>query len=167
MRNEPATILGIDPGSHVLGWGAVRWEGPRTITAVAFGAIRVPPELKGGERLLAVARGVNAILERIAPDAVAIEEVFCGRNFQSALTIGEVRGVCLLAAAEAGFATFSYSAAEIKAAVTGNGRAHKSQVSAMVARILRLPRPPRPADAGDALACALCHANRLTFPAVR
>ena len=167
MRREPATILGIDPGSHVLGWGAVRWEGPQALSAVAFGALRVPPDLKGGARLLMIRRGVDAILARIAPDAVALEEVFYGRNFQSALTIGEVRGVCLLAAAEGGFATYGYSAAEVKAAVTGNGRAHKSQVTAMVARILRLTQPPRPADAGDALACALCNANRLTFPAAR
>ena len=167
MRSEPLRILGIDPGSRIVGWGAIIWEGTRRITLAEFGAIRVLPGLECGARLSEIRARIKEIIERIAPDVVAIEKVFYGRNFQSALTIGEARGVCVLAATEAGVPLFSYSAAEIKSAVTGNGRAHKSQVAAMVARILELPRPPTPADAGDALACALCHSNRLAFPARR
>ncbi len=167
MQLERLKILGIDPGSRIVGWGAIAWEGPRRITLAEFGAIRVPRGLECGARLSEIRTRIKEIIERIAPDVVAIEKVFYGRNFQSALTIGEARGVCVLAATEAGLPLFSYSAAEIKSAVTGNGRAHKSQVAAMVARILTLPRPPTPADAGDALACALCHSNRLAFPARR
>jgi crossover junction endodeoxyribonuclease RuvC len=165
--SEALTILGIDPGSRVLGWGAVLWRGPQKIALREFGAIRVTPGLAGGERLLEIRARISEVFARVAPDAVAIEKVFYGRNFQSALTIGEARGVCVLAASEAGYPLFSYAAAEIKAAVTGNGRAHKSQVAAMVARILGLAKPPAPADAADALACALCHTNRMPFRASR
>jgi len=161
MPSEPLVILGIDPGARVLGWGAVVWRGPRRISLASFGAIRVPPGLKGGERLIEIRRRIKEVFAVVKPDAVVIEEVFYGRNFQSALTIGEARGVCVLAASEEGLPLVSYSAAEIKSAVTGNGRAHKSQVAAMVARILGLACPPKPADASDALACALCHTNRL------
>lgn len=158
---EPLTILGIDPGSQILGWGAVLWRGSRDMTALDHGVIRLGGAAPGGERLVAIHHAIGRILARFEPGAVCIEEVFYGRNFQSALRIGEARGVCLLAAAQEGRAVFSYTAAEIKSAVTGNGRAHKSQVQAMVARLLALPQVPRPADAADALACALCHANRL------
>jgi crossover junction endodeoxyribonuclease RuvC len=158
----PVTILGIDPGSQVLGWGAVRWEGGSRVSPISFGAIRVKPGGNVGERLTEIHRRITEVLSRIQPAVVCVEEVFYGKSFQSALRIGEARGVCLLAAASCGIETRSYAAAEIKQAVTGNGRAHKSQVGAMVARILGLQKPPTPADAADALACALCHSHRLT-----
>jgi crossover junction endodeoxyribonuclease RuvC len=161
---EHVTILGIDPGSQILGWGAISWERPNRVSVVGFGVIRVRAASVGA-RLMEIHGQINEVLAAIRPDAVVVEEVFYGKSFQSALRIGEARGVCLLAAAGAGVETFSYAATEIKAAVTGNGRAHKSQVQAMVRRLLRLDQPPRPADAADALACALCHSNRLNVAA--
>ncbi len=156
-------ILGIDPGSRVVGWGAIRWHGGSKVSLVDFGVLRVRAT-EAGKRLAEIHRWTLSVLMELAPDAVVLEEVFYGKSFQSALRVGEARGVCLLAATQAGVPTFSYTPAEVKSAVTGNGRAHKSQVQAMVARLLRLEEVPRPPDAADALACALCHSHRLSIP---
>jgi crossover junction endodeoxyribonuclease RuvC len=157
------TILGIDPGSQVLGWGAVTWHGQSRVSVESYGVIRVRAKEEIGTKLDEIYQRIRQVLDRVHPDVVVVEEVFYGKSFQSALKIGEARGACLLAAAQAGIQTVSYAAAEIKASVTGNGRAHKTQVQAMVARLLDLPEVPKPADAADALACALCHTNRLVL----
>ncbi len=162
-HDGPVTILGIDPGSQILGWGAVTWHGGTSVTAGAYGVIRAGGKGEIGKKLEEIYQQILAVLHRVKPDVVVVEEVFYGKSFQSALKIGEARGACLLAAAQAGIETQSYAAAEIKAAVTGNGRAHKSQVQAMVARLLNLQEVPKPADAADALACALCHSHRLSL----
>ena len=138
------------------------WRGRGTVCLDRYGTIKVTAD-SVPHRLAEIYSRITGIMSELDPEAVAVEEVFYGKSFQSALRIGEARGVCLLAATQAGIPTFSYSAAEIKSAVTGNGRAHKSQVQAMVARLLGLEKVPRPADAADALACALCHSHRLAF----
>ena len=150
----------------MLGWGAIRCSGPARISVVDFGVIRVRTREHIGARLTEIHTKIGEVLARVKPEAVAVEEVFYGKSFQSALRIGEARGVCLLAASEAGVETYSYAASQIKSAVTGNGRAHKSQVQAMVARLLNLDGIPKPADAADALACALCHSHRLRMEAL-
>lgn len=162
---ENIKILGIDPGSRVLGWGVITWQHGAEVRVGDFGAIRVKARDSTGARLVEINGKIGDVLRQVKPDAVVVEEVFYGKNFQSALRIGEARGVCLLAAALLGVATYSYAAAEIKSAVTGNGRAHKAQVQAMVARLLKLETIPGPADVADALACALCHSHRLSLEA--
>ena len=164
-RRAPAavTILGIDPGSQVLGWGVIVWRGGTRVELGSYGVIRVRRRDGVGGRLLEIHTQITDVLRRVKPDVVCVEEVFYGKSFQSALRIGEARGVCLLAAAELELELHSYAATEIKQAVTGNGRAHKTQVQAMVTRILGLDKVPKPADAADALACALCHSHRLTL----
>ena len=156
----PQVFLGIDPGSRVVGWGALRWHGGCRVSLLDFGCLKVRSD-EAAEKLKQIYRRVLELLTEIRPDAVIVEEVFYGKSFQSALRIGEARGVCILAAAEKGIPTFSYSPAEVKTAVTGNGRAHKSQVQAMVKQLLGLSEVPQPEDAADALACALCHTHRL------
>lgn len=155
------TIIGIDPGTRILGWGVITSPRPLQLALVDYGVIRISQELDTPQRLLAIHRAIHEILKAKKPDIMAIERVFYGKSFQSALKIGEARGICLLAAAELDLPTFSYTPAEVKSAVTGNGQAHKSQVQSMVTRVLKLSGPPRPADAADALACAICHMNRL------
>jgi len=160
---EGCRILGIDPGSRVVGYGAISYTPGARPEILAAGAIRPPESLPFPERLRAIRDGLAGLIREHRPDVVAIEEVFYGKSFQSALRIGESRGVAILAAAELGVPVVEYSAALIKKAVTGNGRASKPQVQAMVARLLGLGVPPEPADAADALAISLCHGHRLRF----
>ena len=105
--------------------------------------------------------GLVEVIERHEPDVMVVEQVFCGKNIQSALKLGEARGVILLCAARAGSPVVEYAPATIKKSVAGGGRASKEQVQRMVQRVLRLEELPRPADAADALAMALCHGFRL------
>ncbi len=154
-------VLGIDPGSRVLGWGVVERRDLRYLRLVEYGTIRVNTDAPKERKLLEIHREIHKVFERMQPDIVSVEEVFYGKSFQSAMKIGEARGVCLLAAAERSYPIHHFAPAEVKGAVTGNGRAHKSQVQAMVTRILELDKVPKPADAADALACAICYCNRV------
>ncbi len=151
-------ILGIDPGTRVAGWGVVELSGNAS-RLIEFGAIRTKgPEL--GARLMEVHRGLRAVIERLEPDAVAVERPFVGRNASTAMAIGMARAVALLVAAEHGVEVTEYPPAQVKRAVVGNGSAAKQQVAAMVRVILGLPQVPEPADAADALAVALTHVHR-------
>lgn len=151
-------VLGIDPGSQATGWGLVRGAVGKQPTFVDAGTIR-PPKKTGFEaRLMYVYSALIEVFEKYSPHEVAVEDVFYAKNVKSALKLGHVRGVALLAAAKAGRPVFSYSPARIKQAVTGTGRADKSQVTKMVTILLGLDKPPQ-ADAADALAVAVCHAH--------
>jgi crossover junction endodeoxyribonuclease RuvC len=157
-------VLGIDPGGRATGWGLVERRGAELIF-VACGALRPQGALPA--RLFAIYRGLLELTERHRPAEVAVEEVFLARNFQSALTLGEARGAALVAAAASGLPVFEYSAAEVKKAVAGYGRADKAQVQAMVRRLLTLPGEMKlAADAADALAVALCHLNSRVLAAL-
>jgi len=112
------------------------------------------------ERLLDVKKGLDGVIERYRPTVLAVEDVFMAKNPKSTLTLGEVRGVVLLAAAEAGIPVHEYSAREVKSSVVGAGGAHKSQVAAMVTRLLRFDHEPETEDESDAVAVAFCHAIR-------
>ncbi|MDR1726482.1 MAG: crossover junction endodeoxyribonuclease RuvC [Acidobacteriota bacterium] len=160
-------ILGIDPGSGATGYGIIDAGEPGSeLRLVTYGAIPTNPKKPFHERLLTIHRGLNEVVAGVAkPDAMAIEGVFHAANVQSALRLGHARGVALLVAAEHGMTLHEYAPLEIKGAVVGYGRADKSQVQAMVRLILRMPSPPTPDHAADALAAAICHANRLRFPA--
>ena len=149
-------ILGIDPGSRITGYGVVRDTG-RACEYIASGCIRTG---SGGlpERLKAVYSGISQVIEMYQPELVGIEQVFMAKNADSALKLGQARGVAIVAAAQAGLPVAEYSATQVKSAVVGSGRAAKEQVMMMVMHILQLSKKPQ-VDASDALAVALCHAH--------
>jgi crossover junction endodeoxyribonuclease RuvC len=153
-------ILGIDPGINSTGYGILETDGTLH-TAVRYGAIKTQMRLPFHQRLHKIYKGLMDVLAHEEAQVMAIEEVFYAANIQSALKLGQARGVALLVGAQKGLAVFEYSPLEIKNAIVGYGRAEKAQVQAMVQFLLRLPEIPSPNDAADALAVAICHANRL------
>ncbi|MFN0009284.1 MAG: crossover junction endodeoxyribonuclease RuvC [Planctomycetota bacterium] len=155
-RPEWPVVLGIDPGTRIVGFGAVQAhrEGPRFLDA---GAIHAGASSSVPERLGEIQARITQILARIRPDVVVVERAFAARNVQSALRIGEGRGVALACAAAFGAEVIELAPAVAKKALVGHGAADKSQVARMVAAVLRLKEPPRSEDATDALALALAH----------
>lgn len=153
-------VFGIDCGTEITGFGVVDSDDaarePRLVCC-ALGAIRPIKSRSMAQRLEEVFRDLTTELERWSPDAVAIEEVFYSVNAKSALKLGQVRGVALLAAARLGIPVAEYAPLRIKSSVVGYGLAKKEQVQFMVARLLTLAQVPEPADAADALAVAICH----------
>lgn len=160
-RPHREIILGIDPGSLVTGWGLVEYEGHQ-LRHQSHGIIGTSPSACLAERLSQIYRSLDEIIEHYQPTAVSLEKVFFSRNVQSALKLGQARGVALLAAAEHQIGVAEYSAAEIKVAVVGYGRATKQQVQKMVSALLSVRGAMR-ADAADALAAAICHIHRRAF----
>jgi crossover junction endodeoxyribonuclease RuvC len=154
-------ILGIDPGSMVTGWGVVETVG-NSLRHVAHGTIHSSAAETQGARLKRIYQGIEQSLAAYSPDGVSLERVFFARNAQSALKLGQARGVALLAAAHSKIVVHEYSAAEIKVAVVGYGQATKEQVQMMVTSLLRLPAKLA-ADAADALAAAICHLHCQAF----
>lgn len=157
-------VFGIDCGSETTGYGVVEALPPSgrashspALTSIAFGGISPPKKLALPERLAFVHKHLAALLDEYQPDIVSVEEVFYSVNAKSALKLGHVRGIALLAIANAGLPMAEYAPLTIKSTVTGYGLAQKEQVQFMVARLLNLPEPPQPADAADALAIAICH----------
>lgn len=153
-------ILGIDPGLTRCGLGVIEDTGSRTVRLVAVDVARTPAELAPERRLLAVAERIDELITEHRPDAVAVERVFAQENVRSVTGTSQVAGVAMLLAARAHLPVGLHTPSEVKAAVSGNGRADKKQVQEMVRRILGLAEAPRPADAADALALAICHAWR-------
>jgi crossover junction endodeoxyribonuclease RuvC len=151
-------VLGIDCGGEYTGYGVVEQQAESgALRCLAAGAIRLPPQKPLAERLQIIFDGLRAIIAAHGPDVVAVEDVFYASNAKSALKLGQVRGVAMLTASNAGLPVAEYAPLTVKAAVAGYGRAEKVQVQSMVQRLLKLPEPPRPADAADALAIAICH----------
>lgn len=153
-------VFGIDCGTEVTGFGVVDSEDEtreQRLKFQAMGAIRLAKHRPLAARLEQVFDELTTELERWQPDAVAIEEVFYSVNAKSALKLGQVRGVALLAAARKGIAVAEYAPLKIKSSVVGYGMAQKEQVQFMVARLLGLAESPEPPDAADALAIAICH----------
>jgi crossover junction endodeoxyribonuclease RuvC len=155
-------ILGIDPGSGSTGYGIIDTDGLKH-KAVLYGAIKTSARRPFPERLHKIHAELMRILEGEKADIMAIEDVFHSANVQSALKLGHARGIALLVAAERGMDVVEYSALEIKSAVVGYGRAEKTQIQAMVRMLLDLPEIPSPNDAADALAVAICHAQKLNY----
>jgi crossover junction endodeoxyribonuclease RuvC len=153
-------VLGIDPGLTRCGWGVVDGGPGGRPSAVGVGVIRTLAELDLELRLLELHTAVTALLREHRPDVVAIERVFTQNNKGTATGTAQAAGVAALAAAQADRPVAWHTPSEVKAAISGNGRADKEQVSAMVTRVLGLAEAPRPADAADALALAVCHAWR-------
>ncbi len=157
-------VLGIDPGLTRCGVGIVDVEPDRTATLVDVVVIRTAPDLALERRLLAIGMGIDDLLDRWEPHAVALERVFAQQNLRTVMGTAQASGVALHAAARRGLAVGLHTPSEVKAAITGYGSADKRQVQQMVARVLRLADVPKPADAADALAIAICHAWRRTAP---
>ena len=155
--------LGIDPGTARLGYGVVDdADEPR---AVAFGVIETATAEAMPQRLNILYERLVEIMQAHAPDALAVEQLFFARNVTNAMTVGQARGVVLLAAARCGVPVAEYTPSEVKQAVVGYGKADKGQMQEMVRLLLRLEHAPRPDDAADALAVALCHAQTAPFRA--
>lgn len=149
-------ILGLDPGTAITGYGIIDViEGEPHL--VAYGVIRTEASQPMPERLQIIYQELGALLAEYKPDAAAVEEVFFGRNITTAITVGQARGVLILALANAGVPIEEYSPPKIKDAVTGYGKADKHQVQLMVRNLLHLEETPRPDDAADGLAVALTH----------
>lgn len=155
-------ILGIDPGLTRCGIGVVEVDERRQVDPVAVEVARTSSDLATHFRLRDIANAIAEAIQKYEPEVVAIERIFTQDNLQSVMPTTQVMGVAMAEVGRAGLPMAVYTPSEVKAAVTGNGRASKSQIQHMVARILRLSKVPRPADAADALAIAICHGWRGT-----
>lgn len=152
-------VLGIDPGTRFVGYGVVHIEGNR-YRAVDYGYFKVDSKSAFPMRLKQIHEDVSTLIDKVKPDAVAVEEVFVSQNAKTTLKLGHARGVILLAAVHRDLAIAEYAPREIKQAVSGRGGATKEQVQWMMTQILGLPKEPLQADAADGLAVALCHGLR-------
>lgn len=150
-------VLGVDPGLTRCGVGVVEGATGRALRMVDVGVVRTSADLPIAERLVTIERGLDAWIDEHRPDAVAVERVFAQHNVRTVMGTAQASGIALLVAARRGIPVAMHTPSEVKAAVTGNGRADKAQVSAMVTRLLQLTAAPRPADAADALALAITH----------
>ncbi len=150
-------VLGVDPGLTRCGFGVIEGEPGRRLTLVATGMVGTSADDEIGLRLLALERHAERWLTDYQPDAVAVERVFSQHNVRTVMGTAQAGAVAIVCAARRGLPVALHTPSEVKAAVTGNGRADKAQVTAMVTRLLRATEPPRPADAADALALAICH----------
>jgi len=153
-------ILGIDPGLTRCGVGVIDVDNRRVPRFVTVQVIRTSADEQLAKRLVSIEHEIERVIEQYSPDFVAVERVFSQHNVRSAMDTASASAVALLVAARRGIDVATYTPTEVKAAVTGSGRADKAQVTAMVTKLLRLTTPPKPADAADALALALCHAWR-------
>lgn len=155
-------VLGVDPGLTRCGVGIVEGTAGRPLSLVGVGVIRTPADLNLAERLLLIETGLTEWFDRYRPEAVAVERVFAQHNVSTVIGTAQASAVAMLVAARRGLPVALHTPSEVKAAISGSGRADKHQVGAMVTRILRLDAPPKPADAADALALAICHVWRGT-----
>ncbi len=153
-------VLGIDPGLRCTGYGVVEFKGSKS-KVIQFGTIKTDATNSFARRLQTVYDDISEVIQIYSPDEFAIEEAFYSKNARTALQLGHVRGVAMLAAVHEDMPVTEYSAKKIKMAITGRGSATKQQVQYMVTHILKLADPPEPKDASDALACAICHQQQV------
>jgi crossover junction endodeoxyribonuclease RuvC len=165
-KTRRTRILGIDPGTLRLGYGIVDVTGPSQVTYVECGVISAPARQARNERLHVIGQGLCELLDEFAPDQVAMEQAFYGKNVQATLALGEARGVALFLAYDRGLSVAGYAPARVKQTIVGHGRASKTQIGFLVRAILGMRRPPE-ADAADALAIAICHARHMSMKARR
>ena len=153
------TILGVDPGLTRCGFGVVAVNGQH-LRMVDAGVIKTSADAPIDQRLLAVWQGLSALIEQHHPDAIAVERVYAQLNVRTVMGTAQASGLALTIAALNGISVATYTPTEMKAAITGSGRAEKAQVMSMVQRLLKLDAPVKPADASDALGLAICHCWR-------
>lgn len=149
-------ILGIDPGYAIVGYGVLEYE-KNKFYPLEFGAVTTEAHTDFQHRLMEVYEGVDDVIKRTKPDALAIEKLFFTTNQKTVIQVAQARGVILLAAAQNGIPVYEYTPLQIKQSVTGYGKAIKTQVQDMTKRILRLEKVPKPDDTADRLAVAICH----------
>ena len=150
-------VLGIDPGLTRCGIGIVDSTGPQKLEMVGVGVIKTDPDAPLELRLFELEKEIQVWIKKFKPDVIAVERVFSHLNVKTAMATGQAAGVALLLAAKAGIPVVMHTPSEVKAAVTGSGRADKKQVANMVKRLLKLREIPKPVDSTDALALAICH----------
>lgn len=150
-------VLGVDPGLTRCGVGVVEGVAGRPLTMRGVGVVRTPADAELGHRLVAIEQGIERWLDEHSPEVLAVERVFSQHNVRTVMGTAQASAVAMLCASRRGIPVALHTPSEVKAAVTGSGRADKAQVGAMVTRLLRLDAPPKPADAADALALAICH----------
>ncbi|UQA96496.1 crossover junction endodeoxyribonuclease RuvC [Streptomyces halobius] len=150
-------VLGVDPGLTRCGIGVVEGVAGRPLTMRGAGVVRTPADADIAHRLVLIEQGMERWLDTHRPECVAVERVFSQHNVRTVMGTAQASAVAMLCAARHGLPVALHTPSEVKAAVTGSGRADKAQVGAMVTRLLRLDAPPKPADAADALALAICH----------
>jgi crossover junction endodeoxyribonuclease RuvC len=155
-------VLGVDPGLTRCGVGVVDGAPGRPLRMAGVGVVRTPADVEIGRRLVMIEQGIDDWLDEHTPDAVAVERVFSQHNVRTVMGTAQASAVAILCASRRGLPVHLHTPSEVKAAVSGSGRADKAQVGAMVTRLLRLDAPPKPADAADALALAICHIWRGT-----
>lgn len=165
MTADGVLVLGIDPGTAATGYGVVLRSPRAAVTLVECGVIRTSPKESLPIRIREIYDAIVQLIERHEPEVVSVEDVFHGKNAQSALKLGHARGAILLAAAHHDLLIAEYAPRQIKKAVVGTGNATKDQVGFMVKQQLRLKESPSPADAADGVAAALCHCMVGSFPA--
>ena len=163
---RPVRVLGVDPGLTRCGLGVVEGIPGRPPKLIAVGVVRTPADDDIAARLLAVEQEIERWLDAHQPDTVAVERVFSQHNVRTVMGTAQAGAVAIVSAARRGLPVALHTPSEVKAAVTGNGRADKEQVTTMVSRLLRLTEKPRPADAADALALAICHLWRTPAPLI-
>lgn len=155
-RVKRMIVLGIDPGTAIMGYGVIEYRDSRH-KPLAYGVLRTSKDQPAEARLERLFYGVNELLDKYCPEVMAVEELFFNRNVTTAITVGQARGVALLAASMKKIKVTEYTPLQVKQAVVGYGRAEKQQVQYMIQRILGLQEAPKPDDAADALAIAVCH----------
>ncbi|MGH2922885.1 MAG: crossover junction endodeoxyribonuclease RuvC [Solirubrobacterales bacterium] len=155
-------VIGVDPGAANTGFGVVRTVGEKMV-ALDGGVIETGPDLPVEQRLARIHDSLGQLIAWHEPKAMALEDLFFGKNVGSALSVGQARGVALLAASQRGVPCFDYTPQAVKKSVCGSGSAGKEQVQRMVASLLGLPEPPTPDHAADAFAVAICHAGTLAM----
>lgn len=158
VKNQSAIILGIDPGYAITGYGVIAAHQGQ-LTPLGYGVIRTASALPIEQRLRVIYDRLQALIEEFDPTVMAVEELFFARNVTTGISTAQARGLALLAAAQVDIPVYEYTPMQVKLAVTGYGRAEKTQVQAMVQRLLNLDHCPKPDDAADALAVALCQAQ--------
>ncbi len=156
-------ILGIDPGTGILGFGIVDTDSTGKLTLVDGGVIKTPPKQADSIRLLTIYDELSQIIKEHKPEAMAVEKLFFAQNVTTAMTVAQARGVVLLCGEQNGLALSEYTPLQIKQALTGYGRADKKQIQEMVRVVLRLDEIPKPDDCADALAAAICHSMTARF----
>lgn len=155
-------VLGVDPGLTRCGLGVVETGAGRSVALVSVEVATSSPDADPADRLVLIADAIDATIDKHRPDAVAVERVFAQHNVRTVMGTAQVSGLVMVAARRRGIPVALYTPSEVKAAVSGSGRANKAQVGFMVAKLLRLDAVPTPADAADSLAIALTHALRFS-----
>ena len=156
--DQKKTIMGIDPGTRITGYGIIKIFKNQTET-IDYGCIRPPPKLPLHQRYLIIFEGICGLIKKYLPSAIAVETQFVKKNAQSAIKLGMAKGAVIIAAAQSRIPVYEYAPKKAKLAVVGNGMANKYQVQKMVQILLKLSSIPSPEDAADSLALALCHAH--------